>query len=261
MHLIAERGIAGPLALQRTRPLINEETAQKFDWLQDLVNWQQQVRSPEEFLDTVKTDLFESEIYVFTPKGDVRGIPGRCDSLWILRFPYIRTSAIHCVGARVNGRMVPLKYQLQNGDTVEIVTSKTQQPSKDWLKICVTNQSQIKDSRQFVKEEAAQAQLYAWQRTSRTGIPQVQCFSDEIFEEAENFEKLKKDFGIHDDEEVLVRVGYGKLEAAHRDGKAGVLEVSPTSRIVNPPPRTKKIPILFRRVFALPLRELKNPVL
>jgi guanosine-3',5'-bis(diphosphate) 3'-pyrophosphohydrolase len=151
MHLIAERGIAAHWKYKERGKMTNDQELQQADWLRDLVTWHQQVRSPDEFLETVKTDLFETEIYVFTPSGDVREFP---DGSTPVDFAY----AVHtdlgnkCVGARVNGKMVPLKYQLQNGDTVEIMTSKTQEPSKDWLKFVVTNKAKSK-IRAFVKEE------------------------------------------------------------------------------------------------------------
>jgi GTP pyrophosphokinase len=114
------------------------------------------------------------------------------------------------MGARINGRMVPLKYQLQNGDTVEIVTSKTQVPSKDWLKICVTNKAKTK-IRAFVKEEQRKRSLSLGKELLEKEFRKFGASSAKHLK-GELFEKFKKDHGIHDDEEVLVRVGYGKLE-------------------------------------------------
>jgi len=212
MHLVAERGIAAHWKYKERGRQISDETSEQFNWLKELVSLHQQVRNPDEFLDTVKTDLFESEIYVFTPKGEVREFP---DGATPIDFAY----AVHtelgnrCMGARVNGRMAPLKYQLQNGDTVEIVTSKTQAPSKDWLKYCVTNKAKTK-IRAYVKEEQRKRSLTLGKELAEREFRKFGASSAKYLK-GELFEKLKKDYGIHEDDEVLVRVGYGKLEPRH----------------------------------------------
>ncbi|PIS11015.1 MAG: GTP pyrophosphokinase [Bdellovibrio sp. CG10_big_fil_rev_8_21_14_0_10_47_8] len=209
MHLVAERGIAAHWRYKERGRKITEETSEQFDWLKDLVSLHQQVGNSDEFLDTVKTDLFESEIYVFTPKGEVVEFP---DGATPIDFAYSVHTELgnRIVGARVNGKMVPLKYQLQNGDTVEVLTSKTQVPSKDWLKICVTNKAKTK-IRAFVKEEQrkrshALGKELVEREFRKFGAASLKFLKGELFE------KFKKDHGIHDDDEVLVRVGYGKLE-------------------------------------------------
>ncbi len=212
MHLVAERGIAAHWKYKERGRQISDETSEQFNWLKELVSLHQQVGNPDEFLDTVKTDLFESEIYVFTPKGEVREFP---EGATPIDFAY----AVHtelgnrCMGARVNGRMVPLKYQLQNGDTVEIVTSKTQAPSKDWLKYCVTNKAKTK-IRAYVKEEQRKRSLQLGKELAEREFRKFGASSAKYLK-GELFEKLKKDYGIHEDDEVLVRVGYGKLEPRH----------------------------------------------
>lgn len=208
MNLVAERGIAAHWKYKE-RGKISDETFRQSEWLKDLVSLHQQVGNADEFLDTVKTDLFEQEIYVFTPKGEVREFP---DGSTPIDFAY----AVHtdlgnkCVGARVNGKMVPLKYQLQNGDTVEVITSKTQVPSKDWLKICVTNKAKTK-IRTFVKEEQRKRSLAVGKELLEREFRKFGAAVTKYLK-TENFEKFKKDQGIHDDDEVLVRIGYGKLE-------------------------------------------------
>ncbi len=208
MHLIAERGIAAHWKYKEGGR-VAEETSQKFEWLKDLVNWHQQVRNADEFLDTVKTDLFESEIYVFTPKGDVREFP---DGATPIDFAY----AVHtevgnkCVGARVNGRMVPLKHELQNGDTVEIVTSKTQSPSKDWLKFCVTTKAKNK-IRFFIKEEQRKRSLILGKDLVDKEFRKFGA-SYLKYVKGDSLTQFLSDQGIHDPDEVFIRVGYGKME-------------------------------------------------
>ncbi len=209
MHLVAERGIAAHWRYKERGRQITEETADQFNWLKELVSLHQQVGNSDEFLDTVKTDLFESEIYVFTPKGEVREFPEGATPI-DFAFSVHTELGNRCIGARVNGRMVPLKYQLQNGDVVEVLTSKTQSPSKDWLKYCVTNKAKTK-IRAFVKEEQRKRSLGLGKELlerefRKFGAPSAKYLKGELFE------KFKKDQGIHDDEEVVVRVGYGKLE-------------------------------------------------
>jgi len=176
------------------------------------VNSHQQVKNADEFLDSVKTDLFDSEIYVFTPKGDVREFP---EGATPLDFAY----AVHtelgnkCTGARINGKMVPLRYQLQNGDTVEIMTSKTQEPSKDWLKYAVTNKAKQK-IRQYVKEEQRRRSLALGKDLVEKEFRKFGMAAVKYLKGPE-YEAFLKENGLKDFEELYVKVGYGRLEPRH----------------------------------------------
>lgn len=108
-------------------------------------------------LENIKGDLFESEIYVFTPKGDVKELPEGATPI-DFAFSVHTDVGSHIVAARINGKIVTLKHRLRNGDTVEVITSKAQTPSKDWLKICVTSRAKSK-IRAFVKTEQESAHL------------------------------------------------------------------------------------------------------
>lgn len=208
MHLIAERGIAAHWKYKEKSQTSNKTEAQA-QWLRELVQWHQNVRNPEEFLDTVKTDLFESEIYVFTPNGDVREFP---EGATPLDFAYSIHSDLGntCVGARVNGKMVPLKYRMQNGDTIEIVTSKTQSPSKDWLKFAVTSKAKSK-IRQFVKEEQRKRSLIFGKDLVEKEFRKFGAAAAKHLH-GDAFTQLLKDFGLHSLDEMFIKVGYGKLE-------------------------------------------------
>lgn len=210
MHLIAERGIAAHWKYKERGKMEDDSDLQQANWLRDLVNLHQQTRSSDEFLDTVKTDLFESEIYVFTPNGDVREFP---EGATPVDFAYgVHTELGNkCVGARVNGKMVPLKHQLQNGDTVEIVTSKTQQPSKDWLKFVVTNKAKAK-IRAFVKEEQRRRAIMLGKELVEKEFRKFGMAAVKHLKGA-HYEQYLKDHGLKDTEELYVAVGYGKLEA------------------------------------------------
>lgn len=209
MHQIAERGIAAHWKYKERGKISSDQELQQANWLKDLVNIHQSVRSGDEFLETVKTDLFETEIYVFTPNGDVREFP---EGATPVDFAYgVHTElGNRIVGARVNGRMVPLRHQLQNGDTVEVVTSKTQEPSKDWLKFVVTNKAKSK-IRAFVKEEQRRRALMIGKDLVEKEFRKFGMAAAKYLK-GPHFEAYIKDHGVADIDELYVTVGYGKLE-------------------------------------------------
>ncbi len=211
MHLIAEKGIAAHWNYKERGDLTQDEL-QKANWLRDLLTLHQQSENPDEFLDTIKTDLMEKDIYVFTPKGDVRELPDAST-------PVDLAYAIHtnlggmCTGARVNGRIVPLKHKLQNGDRVEILTSKTQNPSKDWLKFVVTNKAKSK-IRQFVKDEQRKNAIVIGKELVEKEFRKFSLAAAKYLK-GPDFDKYMSDCGIVDVEELHARVGYGKFEPRH----------------------------------------------
>ena len=211
MHLIAEKGIAAHWNYKE-RGQLNAVELKKTNWLRDLFALNQLGSSPDEFLDTVKTDLMEKDIYVFTPKGDVQELPENAT-------PVDLAYAIHtslgntCTGARVNGKMVPLKHKLANGDRVEIIASKTQNPSKDWLKFAVTNKAKSK-IRQFVKEEQRKNSVAMGKEIVEKEFRKFGLAATKYLKGPE-FEKYMSDSGIADLEELYARVGYGKFEPKH----------------------------------------------
>jgi GTP pyrophosphokinase len=149
MHRIAEYGIAAHWKYKEGIKSDDEEA--RLAWIRQSLEWQQDARSSKEFLETVKMDLFSNQVFVFTPKGDVIELPAGSTPL---DFAYKIHSAIgeKCVGAKVNGKMVPIDYQLQNGEIVDIVTSTNSKgPSIDWLKIVKTNSAKNK-IRQYLRK-------------------------------------------------------------------------------------------------------------
>jgi guanosine-3',5'-bis(diphosphate) 3'-pyrophosphohydrolase len=147
MHRIAEYGIAAHW-LYKEGHMASEDN-EKFTWLRSLMESQDEISDPTEFLDSMKLDLFSGEVYVFTPKGEVKSLPVGSTPI---DFAYaIHTDVGHrCTGAKVNDMLVPLKYELKSGDTVEITTSKVQAPKKDWLKYVKSARAKIK-IRQYLK--------------------------------------------------------------------------------------------------------------
>lgn len=211
MHLIAEKGIAAHWNYKE-RGSLSGDKLQQANWLRELVSLHQQSESSDEFLETVKTDLMEKDIYVFTPRGDVKELPENST-------PVDLAYAIHtnlgntCTGARVNGRMVPLKHALQNGDRVEIITLKTQTPSKDWLKFVVTNKAKSK-VRQFVKEEQRRNALTMGKELVEKEFRKFGMAASRYLK-GDHFEKYIRESGVVDVEDLYVRVGYGKTEPRH----------------------------------------------
>jgi GTP diphosphokinase / guanosine-3',5'-bis(diphosphate) 3'-diphosphatase len=142
MDLIAEQGIAAHWKYKEGRVGAHPDDA-NFLWLRQVVEWQHEIKDPRVFLDTLKVDLYPDEVYTFTPKGDVFAFPRGATPL-DFAFRIHTDVGSHCVGARVNGKLVPLRTQLKNGDIVEIVTSPTQSPSREWLNMVVTSRAKHK---------------------------------------------------------------------------------------------------------------------
>ncbi len=210
MHLVAEKGIAAHWnykeGAQDGEP--DQETLKKFNGLRELVKEHQSVSNPDEFLENIKSDLFDSEIYVFTPKGDVKEFP---EGATPIDFAYsVHTDVGNTiVAARVNGKLVSLKQQLTNGDTIEVITSKTQTPNKDWLKSCVTPRAKSK-IRQFVKAEARKRALGLGREMMEKAFRKA-GFSMQRALEKPDFAKFARDHGCANEEDLWVKVGYGTL--------------------------------------------------
>lgn len=209
MHLIAEKGIAAHWSYKEGEDGdADAETLKRFNGLRELIKEHQQTTSPDEFLENFKTDMFDSEIYVFTPKGDVKEFP---EGATPIDFAYgVHTDVGNrIVAARVNGKLVSLKHRLQNGDTVEVITSKTQSPSKDWLKSCVTTKAKSK-IRQFVKTEARKRALELGREMTEKALRKASSSIARVVEKPE-FAKFAKDHGCSGEEDVLVKIGFGTI--------------------------------------------------
>ncbi len=209
MHLIAERGIAAHWQYKEGGN-VSEATMQHMAWLQELVNQNQSSSHSGEFLENIKTDLTEAQIYVFTPKGDVRELPDRATPV---DFAYAIHTDVgsHTVAARVNGKMVPLKTPLKNGDTVEIMISKTRSPSKDWLKFCVTSKAKSR-IRAFIQNEERKKAMELGRELlekefRKHGHNLAKTLKPEMVMQIEELRKT----GANDLDDLYVRVGYGKM--------------------------------------------------
>ena len=211
MHLVAEEGIAAHWKYKEkgstdaTKPQGGEEG---FRWLRQLMDWQRDLKDPTEFLDSVKFELFSDEVYVFTPNGDVLELPrGACPVDFA--FAVHTNVGMHCAGAKVNGRIVPLRYELRNGDTCEVITNKQQRPNKDWLEFVKTSRARTKIRavvREFERERAVVIGKELLEREfKRYGESAAKHLKGDAVVEAFKNDKYK------DSDDVCVAVGYGKL--------------------------------------------------
>src|SRR5207248_1743362 len=164
------------------------------------------------FLETVKVDLFTDEVFVFTPKGDVRSLPqGSCP----IDFAYAIHSEVgaHCAGAKVNGKMVPLRYKLKNGDSVEILTNANVRPNKDWLSFVKTSRAQTK-IRQFIKQQQRERSLEIGRDLLEREFRRFDLTFGKAVKTPE-FLKVANDYGHARPDDLVSAVGYGKLSPAN----------------------------------------------
>ena len=147
MDAVAERGIVA----EWQRGGVKDGGWQRLTWLQGLMDWQGEVQDPHEFIEAVKADLFADEVYVFTPEGDIHTFPRGATPI-DFAFAIHTNIGVHCSGARVNGHLVPLRYQLRQGDTIEILTNPAPCVRKEWLKMCHTSRAQTR-IKQWLRQE------------------------------------------------------------------------------------------------------------
>jgi GTP diphosphokinase / guanosine-3',5'-bis(diphosphate) 3'-diphosphatase len=151
MHRTAEFGIAAHWRYKEGENRPTDEVDETLSWFRQVLEWQQDTREPEEFLEFLRIDLFQDEIFVFTPKGDVKQLPRGATPI-DFAFAVHTEVGLRCSGARVNGRIAPLARELKNGDTVEVLTDSRQRPSRDWLAFVKTARARNK-IRQWIKQE------------------------------------------------------------------------------------------------------------
>ena len=206
MHRLAEEGIAAHWKYKEGR-VGAQRDEQYFQWLRQLLEWQQEVRDPQEFLSNLKIDLYPEEVYTFTPRGTVKVLPKGSTAI---DFAYaIHTDVGHqCVGARVNGRMVPLRTRLKNGDIVEIVRNATHKPSRDWLNFAVTSRARNKIKHLIQVEEKERAvelgKRVFDKEARRFGLNGAKLMEGDIA-------KVLAEFATPKPEDLLAQIGYGKV--------------------------------------------------
>ena len=209
MHAIAQRGIAAHWKYKKDFDPNVEKTLLQFDWLQEVLSWHQKSPSSNEFLENVKSDLFEAEIHVLTPKGEVKALP---EGATPVDFAYAIHTEVgnNCVGAKVNGKLVSLRYKLKNGDMVDVLGSKSQKPSKDWLKFCITNKARS-SIRSFVRQEQHRQAVQLGRELLERELREYR-FNFQALLKSEKLSQYLKEQEIPNVDELCVRVSYGRLQ-------------------------------------------------
>ena len=208
MHRIAEQGVAAHWKYKDGKPGASGAEDQRIVWMRQLIEWAKEMQEPGEFLSTLRVDLYPEELYVFTPKGKVVPLPRGATPV---DFAY----AIHtevgnqCVGARVNGQMVPLRHVITNGDVVEIITQKGHTPSRDWLSYVRSSRARSKIRHWINLHEREQATTLGRRLLEK----EARVFGLSLKKMDEELEKAAADFGYARIEDLHAALGYGKYSA------------------------------------------------
>jgi len=221
MHRVAEYGIAAHWKYKE-QGRVQDKDSKAFGWLRQFIEWQTDLPDNRQFMDSVKLELFHDVVYVFTPKGIVKELPKGATPV---DFAYAIHTEVgdHCVGAKVNGKIVPLRHEVTSGDTIEILTSSNQTPHRDWLKFVRTSRAKTKIKHWIKIEEQKRSLEIGWRlleaEIRRHGLPPSQVFkSDALLDVA-------KQEGYATVEELAAAVGFGHVATAQVVGRL----VPPTS--------------------------------
>ncbi len=210
MDKIAEKGIAAHWAYKERRQVQDDDNL-RFSWLRQIIEWQKDLTNPEDFLNTVRMELYPEDVFVFTPKGEIKELPRGSTPV---DFAYAIHSEVgnRCTGARVNSRMVPLKHELQHGDIVEIITSPTHTPSRDWLQFVRTPRARgrIKNWLKTIERESSIAlgKEILEREFRRAGLNLGKLLKSEG-----ELQKTAKEMSYVRIDDLLAGVGFGKVSA------------------------------------------------
>jgi guanosine-3',5'-bis(diphosphate) 3'-pyrophosphohydrolase len=216
MHRVAEEGIAAHWSYKERRAY-HEKDAERFTWLKQMVDLQKELKNPQELLEGVRLELYPEEVYVFTPTGDVKELPRGAT---LVDFAY----AIHtevgnrCTGAKVNGRMVPLRTELVNGDTVEIVTSPHHHPSRDWLQFVKTTKARHK-VRQWLKAAEREQSIALGKELLERELRKSGASLQKLVKDGEELKRVTQEFSFVGLDDLLAAIGHGKLSPGQITGK------------------------------------------
>jgi GTP pyrophosphokinase len=254
MHEVAERGIAAHWVYKET-PGENKTDGKRkrtksveLNWIKDLVESEKAFKDPHEFLSSVKGDLFTEEVFVFSPKGDLVALPR--DATPIDFAYHIHTDVgSKCVGARINGQHAPLTYKLRNGDSVEIITSDTQTPGKDWLSLVVTNKAKQR-IRAHVRNQERLRSIEIGKEYLIKDLRKVKKSLASVIKDG-SLEKTFSEFDVKDLDSLYAEIGYGKLSP-----KSVVIKLSP--EISNVDERLGKEESILQKIFQKAAKVLKD---
>jgi guanosine-3',5'-bis(diphosphate) 3'-pyrophosphohydrolase len=215
MHRMAEEGIAAHWKYKEGR-VGDHRDERYFQWMRQLLEYQSDVRDAREFIQNLKLELYPEEVYTFTPKGQVKAFPRGATPI---DFAYaIHTDVGHqCVGARVNGKMVPLRAKLKNGDIVEIITASGHKPSRDWLNFVVTSHARYKIKHLIRLEERARA-IDLGRKVFEKELRRYDI-SQKSLQEGDAFPKAMAEVGAKTQDDLFAQIGYGTLSAKQFIGR------------------------------------------
>lgn len=207
MDKVANSGIAAHWSYKEGKR-IDENISNKFAWIQNLVENQENFRDPAEFLENVRIDLFPDEVYVFTPRGEIKTLPRGATAV---DFAYMIHTEVgnQCTGAKVNGRLMPLPHELETGDIVEIKTSKNSHPSKDWLKFVKTVKARSK-IRHWIKTQEKERSITLGREMCEKAF-RKEKLNFNILVKAEKMMQVVEYFGFKAVDDLIANVGYGKI--------------------------------------------------
>jgi guanosine-3',5'-bis(diphosphate) 3'-pyrophosphohydrolase len=206
MDRVAKSGIAAHWSYKEGRQ-IDENISKQFAWIQSLVENQENIKDPKEFLENVRIDLFPDEAYVFTPRGDVKSVPRGATPVDLAYMIHTEVGD-QCVGAKVNGRIVPLQYELKTGDTIEILTAKNHHPSKDWLNFVKTVKARSK-IRQWIKIQETDRSISLGRELCEKVFRKHQLNFGTLVK-SEKMEQVMAHLGFRSVDDLIASVGYGK---------------------------------------------------
>jgi len=243
MHRIAEEGIAAHWKYKDGKLIADSREDRGISWLRHLVEWQQEMKDPADFLSTLKVDLYPEEVYTFTPKGSVITLPREATPI---DFAYaIHTEVGHtCVGAKINGRMVPLKTKLKNGDIVEIVTQAGHTPSRDWLSVVNTSRARNK-IRHWLTEQEGEKAIELGRRMLEKEARKFRMSIRSVLD-GEKLTAILPDYGASKAEDLLALIGYGKISA-----KQVLVRIAPDGADSLLPEGESRITSVVKRVLGL----------
>jgi GTP pyrophosphokinase len=215
MHRVAEYGIAAHWKYKE-QGRVADRDSKAFRWLHQFVEWQKDLTDNRQFMDSVKLDLFHDVVYVFTPKGIVKELPKGSTPV---DFAYAIHTEVgdHCVGAKVNGKIVPLKHQLESGDTVEILTSPTQTPHKDWLKFVRTSRAKTK-IKHWIKIEEQTRSIEIGRRLLESEFRKHGFAPAQMMKSAELLH-VAQQAGFDTVDEMTASIGFGHVPTAQVIGR------------------------------------------
>ena len=237
MHQQAEEGIAAHWKYKEGR-VGDQRDERYFQWMRQLLEWQQEVHDPQEFINNLKIDLYPEEVYIFTPKGEVKALPRGATPL---DFAYaIHTDVGHrCVGARVNGKMVPLRTRLKNGDIVEIVTQSGHTPSRDWLNFVVTSRARQK-IRHFVQIEEKTRSIELGRKLFDKDARRFNL-NPKTLVDTDAFNTFAEEYGSGKGDDVMAAIGYGRLSP-----RTVLAKLVPAEQLQERPPDNRVVSVVKR---------------